>query len=226
MELGNYFQKLNPLSSRVNSFMREALESEQVDIFNLASEDLNLVKGLSMGDLEATDVISSNLVPPAEGGFDYLKKYFIEERPIGNGDSIRIAFLGIADPRLVKPNSGFTAVEPLDALEPILPKVKKQSDIIMVIGEMSEVTADRIAEAFPEVSVVLRSERSFRLTKPRQVNNAMIMSSVERGRMLGRVSLVLSQEKKVTSYTYKYIDLNNRVSEDSALASKARSVLN
>ena len=91
----------------------------------------------------------------------------------------------------------------------------------MVIGEMTEETADKIAETFPQVYAVLRSERSMRMTRPRQVSNALIMSSVERGRMLGQITLMLDSEKKVASYTYKYIDLNQRIPSDAALLARA-----
>lgn len=192
-----------------------------VSVFNLGSEDLNLVGDLSLGELEKTDFISTNLVAPDNGKYGFLKRYSIQERTLPNGWPVRIGFLGIADPRMVKPNSGFTAMEPVDSIKLVLPELKDQVDFVVVAGEMSEETADQIANAFPEVFAVLRSERGFRITRPRQVNNALIMSSVERGRMLGRMTLVLNADKEIASYTYRYIDLNQRVPENSALAARA-----
>ena len=122
---------------------------------------------------------------------------------------------------MVKPNSGFSAKDPLSAIAEVLPEIEDNVDLVVVIGEMTEETADKIAGKFPEVYAVLRSERSFRMTRPRQVSNALIMSSVERGRMLGQLTLSLDSEKKVASYTYKYVDLNQRVKSDPALAARA-----
>ena len=201
--------------------MRGALESKPVSVFNLASEDLNLIGGLDMVSLKGTEVISTNLIPPGDPGFENLKSYSVREAVLSNGWPVRIGFLGIADPRMVKPNSGFSAKNPLSAIAEVLPELKNKVDLIVVIGEMTEETADRIAGKFPEVYAVLRSERSFRMTKPRQVSNALIMSSVERGRMLGQLTLSLDANKKVASYTYKYVDLNQRVQGDPALAALA-----
>ncbi|MFH1965425.1 MAG: hypothetical protein ABIJ42_07760 [Acidobacteriota bacterium] len=201
--------------------MRDALEAKPVSVFNLASEDLNLIGGLDMGSVEGTAVISTNLISPVGTGFEHVKRYSVKEAVLSNGWPIRIGFLGIADPRMVKPNSGFSAKDPLSAIAEVLPEIKDNVDLVVVIGEMTEETADKIAGKFPEVYAVLRSERSFRMTKPRQVSNALIMSSVERGRMLGQLTLSLDSEKKVASYTYKYVDLNQRVKSDPALAARA-----
>jgi len=201
--------------------MRDALEAKPVSVFNLASEDLNLIGGLDMGSVEGTVVISTNLISPDSAGFEHVKRYSVKETVLSNGWPIRIGFLGIADPRMVKPNSGFSAKDPLSAIAEVLPEIEDNVDLVVVIGEMTEETADKIAGKFPEVYAVLRSERSFRMTRPRQVSNALIMSSVERGRMLGQLTLSLDSEKKVASYTYKYVDLNQRVKSDPALAARA-----
>jgi len=221
LELGNFFHPPGPLAGKINQFMREALAMKPVSVFNLASEDLHVAGELSLGDLTETDFISTNLVAPDNGKYDFLKRYSIQEGTLPDGWPVRIGFLGIADPRMVKPNSGFTAMEPVDAIRLVLPELEGKVDFLVVAGEISEETADQIANAFPEVFAVLRSERGFRLTRPRQVNNALIMSSVERGRMLGRMTLVLNADKEVASYTYRYIDLNQRAPENAALAARA-----
>ncbi len=205
--------------------MRYALEAKPVSVFNLSSEDLNIIGDLDMGGLKGTQIVSTNLVPPAGTGFEYLKRYSIQEVVLPNGWPVKIGFLGIADPRMVKPNSGFKAKDPLVAIAEVLPEIKDKVDLVVVIGEMTEETADKIAEKFPQVYAVLRSERSMRMTRPRQVSNALIMSSVERGRMLGQITLMLDSEKKVASYTYKYIDLNQSVQDDPALLARANELL-
>ena len=205
--------------------MRDALESNPVAVFNLASEDLNLIASLDFGSLEETDTISANLQPPNNDGFDHLKRYSIQEVKLANGWPVRIGIIGIADPKMVKPNSGFRASDPLDAIAEVLPDLKGKTDFNLVIGEMSEQTADALAGKFAEIYGVLRTERSMRITRPRQVNNALIMSSVERGRMLGQMTFVLGADKKIVSYTYKYIDLNKGIKDDPALAARARELL-
>ena len=196
-----------------------------MSVFNLSSEDLNIIGDLDMGGLKATQTVSTNLTPPDGSGLDFLKRYSIQEVVLPNGWPVRIGFLGIADPRMVKPNSGFTAKDPQAAIAEFLPEIKDEVDLVVVIGEMAEETADKIAEKFPEVYAVLRSERSMRMTRPRQVSNALIMSSVERGRMLGQITLILDSKKKVASYTYKYVDLNQRIQGDPALSARANELL-
>ena len=225
MELGNFFHQPGPFAEKINKYMRDALESNPVAVFNLASEDLNLVGKLDFGGLENTDTVSANLQPPAGSGYEHLKRWSVQEVELPNGWPVRIGIIGIADPKMVKPNSGLTARDPLAAVAEVLPEMKGKADFVLVIGEMTDQTADAIAGEFPEIYGVLRSERTMRMAKPRQVNNALIMSSVERGRMLGQMTLVLTADKKVASYTYKYIDLNQGVKDDPALAARASEVL-
>ena len=205
--------------------MRYALAAKPVAVFNLASEDLNIIGDLDMGGLKGTQTVSTNLIPPDGTGLEHLRRYSIQEVVLPNGWPVKIGILGIADPRMVKPNSGFKAKDPLAAIAEVLPEIKDKVDLFMVIGEMTEETADKIAENFSQVFVILRSERSMRMSRPRQVSNAMIMSSVERGRMLGQITLTLDSEKKVASYTYKYIDLNQRIQSDAALLARANELL-
>ncbi len=205
--------------------MRYALEAKPVSVFNLASEDLNIIRDLDMGGLKSTQTVSTNLVPPDVTGFEFLKRYSVQEVVLPNGWKIKIGLLGVADPRMVKPNSGFKAKDPLAAIAEVLPEIKDEVDLVLVIGEMTEGTADKIAENFSEVYAILRSERSMRMTRPRQVGNALIMSSVERGRMLGQITLMLDSKRKVASYTYKYVDLNQRIQSDAALLARANELM-
>lgn len=205
--------------------MRESLEAKPVTVFNLASEDLNIAGGLDLAGLKETVILSTNLIPPAGAGFEFLNKYVVHETVLSNGWPVKIGFLGIADPVMVKPNSGFSAKDPVEAIGEVLPEIEDNVDLVVVVGEMKEATADEIAGKFPQVYAVLRAERSMRMARPRQVGNALIMSSVERGRMLGQVTLVLDSGKKVASYTYKYVDLNQRVPGNPALEARAKELL-
>ena len=87
--------------------MRYSLAAKPVAVFNLASEDLNIIGDLDMGGLKGTQTVSTNLIPPDGTGLEHLKRYSVQEVVLPNGWPVKIGILGIADPRMVKPNSGF-----------------------------------------------------------------------------------------------------------------------
>jgi hypothetical protein len=86
----------------------------------------------------------------------------------------------------------------------------------VVIGDFSEQLAVTLAVEHPDVFALLRMERRFRLYPPKQSGNAVLLSSVERGRYLGRLTLFFSEKGEVVQYEPEFTLLDAKVPEDPA----------
>jgi 2',3'-cyclic-nucleotide 2'-phosphodiesterase (5'-nucleotidase family) len=222
-DLGNYFRPLGPGSKEINELMVESLNHLQV--VNLAPEDLFFWKDLSARQASLPSQIISTNLTPRDAAVPTPKRYAIVEVPgnqIGISRNLRIGFLGLSDPRQVKPNSGFTASDPAEAVAAIKAEVMQKADFLVVLADLPRPAATRLPLAHAEILAVLVTEKVFQLPPPEQANNAVIMSSVERGRWLAQLDLELDERGRVAVVRPNWIELKKGVSEDPSWLQRER----
>ena len=224
VEAGNYFEDPGPNAGVINSLMKQALAELPVQVFNLGSQDLYWWQQLASEKLAETQFISTNLVP-LRSKLPAPQKYAVLEVPLSSGTSqkvVRIGFLGITDPVRVKPNSGFKAIDPLEAVREIKEEVMDQADFLFLLADtirpQGEIPANsvirRLAEEHSEIYVILTNEKRFILYPPTQINSAILVSSVERGRYLGQMKLVFDGEGALQQISSELVELKKGVPED------------
>ena len=214
-----------PGSDVVNKLMIESLSRLPISVMNLAPEDLFMWKELASAKLP-TKIISTNLVPkdssvPAPARFAVME---IPGASLGLKKNVPLVFLGLSNPSQVKPNSGFQAIDPLEAVEKVKPEALKKGNILIVLADLPKATAVRLAKAHPEIYAIMMLERTFVDTQPEQVNNAVLVWSVERGRHLGQLSLDFDEAGNITTFRPIKVELNAKVAADQALLKRENEV--
>lgn len=224
VDAGNYFEAPGPTAGAINSLMKQALAELPVHVFNIGSQDLYWWQELASEKLGETQFISTNLVP-VRSTLPAPQKYLVLEVPLSSGTSqkvVRIGFLGITDPARVKPNSGFRGIDPLEAVREIKEEVMDQADFLFLLADtirpQGEIPTDsvirQLAEEHSEIYVIITNEKRFILYPPTQINSAVLVSSVERGRYLGQMKLVFDGDGSLQQITSELVELKKGVSED------------
>jgi 2',3'-cyclic-nucleotide 2'-phosphodiesterase (5'-nucleotidase family) len=222
VDLGNYFRPLGPSSEEVNKFLTASFDSLPLHVMNLGPEDLFMWKQLSRSKFGTTKLISTNLTPK-DSSLPAPERFAVVEVPgdkIGVKKNLRIGFLGLSNPTLVKPNSGFEASDPLEAVAGIKSEVMKKADFLLILADLPKMTAIRLAKAHPEIYGVLMVERAYIDPTPEQVNNAVLVWSMERGRYLGQLVFELDPAGNVTTFKPTKVALDVNVPEDQAMLRK------
>jgi 2',3'-cyclic-nucleotide 2'-phosphodiesterase (5'-nucleotidase family) len=193
--------------------MLDALNRLPIDVFNLTPDDLYMWPDLAAADFPKTRFISTNLVAP--DGVKSPARFAVMAIPRSErgGEPIRIGFLGLVASSNVRPNSKFSALDPQEAVASVKSDVKEKVHCWVVIGDFSEQLAVTLAAEHPDVFAVLRMERRFRLHPPKQSGNAVLLSSVERGRYLGRLTMSFDEKGKVVAYEPEFTQLDAKVPE-------------
>jgi 2',3'-cyclic-nucleotide 2'-phosphodiesterase (5'-nucleotidase family) len=215
----------------INGLMLESMRELPLAVMNLGIEDLFWWQNLSEGRVGDTQIISTNLVSETSG-LPQPAKYAIVTVPADQtslGRDVRIGFLGIADPKRVKPNARFRGVDPLEAVAAVKDDVMAKADFLIVLADVRRgrgaISPDsvlrKLAENHPEIVAILVTERRYRLYDPVQINSATILSSVERGRYLGQLTLELGSSGDVTGVRSDFVELKEGVPEVDAFRSKA-----
>ncbi len=228
VDLGNYFHPLGPDSKAVNDLMLKGLSALPVGVMNLTPNDLFLWDQLNESPIAETQFISTNLSPrdPRRRAPQSYAVITVSGQKLGLERDIRIGFLGLSDPRRVKPNSGFAASDPLLAVERAMLELEGKVDFAVVLADFRRKSGPlapdsilyKLAQAHDKIYAVLSTEQRFLLHEPEQVNNAVILSSVERGRYLGRLQMHFDSNGAVTVVEPEFIELKAGGPEDAELA--------
>ncbi len=216
VDAGNYFQMIGPYSDAVNRLMLDSLDSFPVQVLNLGTEDLMFWGKLSEKSLARTQVISTNLVR-SNTLLPSPKRSAVVQIPDDSGESdtpLKIGFLGLSDPARVKPRSGFRGRDPFEVLAEVVPEFSPEVDLLVVLADLPRKVALEVARRHSEVGAVLVAARGSRVQEADRVNNAIIASSVDRGRYLGKLILNLEKKGKVVGWDSEYVALKAGMTED------------
>lgn len=226
VDLGDYFMPLGPGSDIVNEFMKQSLDLLPIQVMNLGPDDLHMWKELSQSKLKTTAIISTNLVP-REKALPAPRRYAVVQIPaqkLGLKKDLRLAFLGLTSPDQLRPNSPFVAQDPIDAVAKIKAEVLKQADYLIVLAEVPKPTAIRLAQENPEIYAIMMVERSVIQHTPEQVNNAVLLWSMERGRSLGQLTLELDQNGGISVFKPNMVTLDSTIPDEQALLKRQNEI--
>ena len=215
VDAGGILKPRGPFAANVNPEMLNAIRDLPVSVVNLSPPDLFLWDEMAASDI-GERFISTNL-SPLDPQRRSPARYRTVAASAGDG-VVRIGFLGISDPRAVKPNSGFRGEDPAQAVQKVKDAVLKEADFLVILADIpqrpEESTLDQLARDHPEVIAVLTTEAAYRLHEPRVVNNAVILSSVEQGRYLGQLKLAVGEDGKVVRLVPDFIQMGGKLPED------------
>ena len=186
-----------------------------IDIFNTmdydamtaGNHDFNygqdrLVELAGMADFP---ILSSNVVK--EDGTLLLENYIIKDVA-----GVKIGIFGLTTPETTyktHPDNvkGLTFKDPVETAKEVVAELKDQVDVIICLAHIgldkeSEYTSDLIAQAIPEIDVIIDGHSHTVLAEGMMVNGVLIAQAGEYDKNLGIIKLKL-QDKELTAKTAK-----------------------
>ncbi len=231
IDLGNYFSSRGLESQAVNRLMLESFRLLPLDLFHLSFGDLFLWNDLSKPGLE-TRIVSTNLVA-LDGGAPSPQPYSVLQvspEQTGLQRPVRIGFMGLTTPQRVKKRSGFRALDPFQAVARWKPEAMEQADFLILMSDLprqaqhfaEDSLIARLAREHPEIRAILLAEKRFILYQPERVGNALVLSSVDRGRYLSRLLLHFDSQGRFFEAWGQNVQLDSSVAEQAQLLQKQR----
>ncbi|MGR3179165.1 MAG: multiheme c-type cytochrome [Candidatus Anammoxibacter sp.] len=169
--------------------MLKAMEMMGYVVHNLGEKDLamgyDIINYLSQ--ISKITFISSNVrfidVPETA-----IKPYLIKKIKT-KGSEVKIAFIGILSPDLVENDLyNIEILDPIGSLRPLVKKLDKESDLLILLSHADKDTTLEIADTFPELDLVISGheidEPYFHTGKG---NDTLIASVGEKGKYVGVV---------------------------------------
>ncbi len=144
-------------------------------------------------------VIVSNLYDKTGNRPSWAVPYHIKS--LKNGMSI--AFLGVTVPYYpVYDKLGWTVTDALESIKETIQEVKGQADIIVLLSHLGILDDQAVAEAVPEIDVILESHTHHLLEDGQVVNGVLLASAEKYGHYVGCVEITVdSVQRSIISKT-------------------------
>jgi 2',3'-cyclic-nucleotide 2'-phosphodiesterase (5'-nucleotidase family) len=121
-------------------------------------------------------------------------------------------------------NLGFDIEDPFEVAGKLVPEVRKQVDMVIVLAHLGSADAFQLPKAVPGIDVVIFGHYPG-VVAPTQVEGALTVRSGQRGQYLGETRIVVNPENKVVSYSGQAVELDvKKISENAAIAAELKVV--
>ena len=161
--------------------------------------------------ISANGVFGTGVAAPAP----YVIKEVLVPRIPGKKNRLRIAFVGLAEP--LRPGGGMidaTVLNMYETARAVVPKARKESDVLVIVAHAEIDGAMRLARENPEADVVIAGNAEG-IYKPREVGNTLVVSAAPGNIQQGDLRLYLDKDWRVT-FKWRSTDLDALVPIDAA----------
>jgi len=196
----------------MNQWMIQGLDAVPFDAVNVTFEDL---PGLQELDQAPPWAVSAHLI--AEPGTPAVAASRVVVK-----DGLRIGITGItAQDITFVPTPGYSFADPQERAVSVLQELASQVDLLVLLAYRAPDAARAIAQAVPELDVIIHSGMHRELHDPARVGGAIWLRSHYQTMRLGELRLTTA-DGDVTAFLDRKIDLDPMVPDDPALAAISR----
>lgn len=140
----------------------------------------------------------------------------------------RVAVLGLTTGELTTAThprnvEGVSVEEPVAAARRLLPELHERADMVVVLSHLGVADDRRLAQALPDVDLVVGGHNHLVLTQPAEESGVAIVQAGERGRWLGRLDLDC-RNGRMARIDYRLLDLSAQAAEDPEVAAAAAAI--
>ncbi len=134
---------------------------------------------------------------------------------------IRVAIFGLTIdvPELYLPDfrQDVQMIPILDTVQTLLPALRQQADIVILLSHLGHLDDIALAEAFTDIDLIIGSHTHIPLTEPLLINGTPIVRSSAGTQTMGRIHLSLNQSERSQLRNYTLVPLDASVPNDPAL---------
>lgn len=111
----------------------------------------------------------------------------------------------------------FSIEDPLAVAQRMLPGVRAQADLLVVLAHMPMTMADRLAKQNPEIDVMMVANKIALPQPPRLIGKTLVTTSTNEGKVLGELRIYLNPQGRIARVVNRYVGLDEVVPDDPTL---------
>ncbi|TCL47352.1 2',3'-cyclic-nucleotide 2'-phosphodiesterase (5'-nucleotidase family) [Thermolongibacillus altinsuensis] len=212
-DIGDFVDRVHPITEatngKANVHLLNDIPYDAVTIGNnegitLPHEHLN-----TLYEQATFSVLVANLFYPNGERPPWLKPYVLFK--LGN---VRLAVIGLTVPfQKFYELLGWRVEDPFAILKEILSELKGKADVIVLLSHLGINEDEKIAQLFPEVSLILGGHTHHLLENGKMIGSTLLCGAGKFGRYVGGVKLMIDSEQKKVDKEAFVIPVSNLVGE-------------
>jgi hypothetical protein len=216
---GDFYGTADVFNEAKSHFVAREMAEMGYDAVGIGEMDLNFGLGSLVKDVRKyhLPVVCANLIArvdsvkvrengPESAAADRLGTAFAPYH-IVTRNGIRFGFIGVMSASTKQRGAGASSVDALtytledaaEAVKPLVPEVRKQCDVVVLLAHMDQIEAQHLAEAVPGIDLmVLGHDAGNRpLGEPIIVGQTRILRATSQGQNLGQFDMKLGKDRQI-----------------------------
>ncbi|MFC0469661.1 bifunctional UDP-sugar hydrolase/5'-nucleotidase [Halalkalibacter kiskunsagensis] len=198
LELGDHADRSNPLTEamigRANVVLLNEAQADFVTIGNNEGITFSKEQLESLYDQATFPVLLANVFHADGTRPTWAKPSFVHT--LKNG--IKVGMIGLTAPFVAFYELlGWRVVSPIETLKEILPGLREEADIVILMSHLGLRKDEMIANEFEGIDVILGAHTHHVLPKGKYVNDTLIAQAGKNGAFLGKVEVEFDQNNNL-----------------------------
>ncbi|MFO7914339.1 MAG: hypothetical protein R6U43_01445 [Candidatus Krumholzibacteriales bacterium] len=170
---------------------------------------LDYLKGIQ--STYSFDFIAANLVNSSDGQPVFSPVYVVREMDTG----LKVAITGVLDDGIVFPgyidNSGFRLEPEEEALRKVVPRMREEADLLVLICHMGIEDAKKLLGSVDAFNVAVLGHERPKLDKVVTVGKTVLLGAGGQGKYMGRLNCLIDRNGELEQSTVKLIPLSGDI---------------
>lgn len=216
VELGD-FAKIDDVTGDFETrFIWDVLEATKVSAVSPGPRELTLWNTFEQLRAKGTiPVVSSNLTIKRGGSENQVGLPYLVI-PVNGVKVAILALMGGAEVAGVRAPEGveFGFKDPFEVAAALVPKLKQQADLVVLMSQMSTADTDRLLQAVPGIGVALYGQRAGWEQTARKKGSTICQETGTRGQYSGELVVIVDPQGQIVDYGSQNATLDKEVPED------------
>ena len=212
VDAGDFSADVAPEAEARNQWVLEGLRRMDYAAINIGELEVipETDRWSELASVSDLPFVSANAVIPP-GSAVKTSPYVIRDVETAGGRHIRVGLLG-----LTVPASGSLDIAFADPVEKALQHVDEladQSDVLVVLGQMSLSTAQELARAVPQIDILIGAANDTHPAGAEMEGNTIIVYPYPQGMGLGDLRLFFNEEGRPARFFYRLVPLPSQLED-------------
>ena len=198
-------------------FYARSLPYMAYDAVGMGEMEARFVKesGSSRPYGDSVPIINANVEDASSGKLLAAEPYVIRKTPAG----VRVGIISVLGERLIEPDAqqrlGIRVLPPAEALRRHLEKLRKKSDLVILLSHADAESSKRLASEVQGVDVIISGHMSgVSQEAPEQIGTAPFMQTRPSGKYVGKLALEIGADGKIASFAGEYAAMGSDLEDD------------
>ncbi|RMG48365.1 MAG: hypothetical protein D6723_15225 [Acidobacteria bacterium] len=140
--------------------------------------------------------------------------HHVTGRRLPQGATLRIGFVGLTEPPETSVSPAFTIDDPLTAARRVIPKLRAQCDMLVVLAYLPPATVERLARDVAGIDLILDAYKFRKERDAVRINRTTIAYARYQTRSLGEVLIYVDERGRPTDLRTRMVRLDEAVPWD------------